>query len=230
MSVDSRQHLDRVAAQVASAEYRRIHHVAATVLDDEPLILAAPEVTYESGNIVLATVKDVPLMKVGMAYPASTGKVDFSLLHLSSAVNAQADPLVPRPRVKLGHTDPRYNEHKCPKCEAWVKFDFNDSYTFDGDPNFGFVENCRLVNSGGMIEADLVDVPLWLATIMPVAFASRSVEGWFGYKGPNEKDYDFVITDLALLGVCFPGVMNLPDLPKMFGSTQPDFVVIQEAA
>jgi hypothetical protein len=222
------QLLENIAAQAAVAEYRRINYVSAVITDEAEL--GEPEVTYDDGEIVLATIKDVPLVKVGMEYPASTGKVDFSLLHLSAVVDASADPLVPRARVKLGHTDPRYNEHQCPSCKTWVRFDWNDSYTFDGDPGFGFVENCRLVNSGGMIEADLVDVPLWLAKVMPVAFASRSIEGWFGYKGPNQKEYDFVITDLALLGVCFPGVMNLPDLPKLYGSEQPDFVVIQEAA
>lgn len=192
--------------------------------------LATPEVTYDNGGIVLATVKDVPLMHIGMKYPASTGPVDFSFQHLNSAVSAYADPMVPRARIKLGHTDPRYNECVCPNCDTAVKFDFQDSYTLDGDPSFGFVSEAHMSSDGSELIADLIDVPLWLASIMPVAFASRSIEGWFGYEGPNVKKYDFVVTALALLGVCFPGCMNLADLPKLYGSEMPDFVTIQEAS
>lgn len=138
--------------------------------------------------------------------------------------------MIPRPRIKLGHTDPRYNDCPCPSCGAVVRFDFQSSSTFDGDPGFGFVENQHLSANGGTVIADLVDVPLWLAKIMPVAFSSRSIEGWFGYTGPNEKEYDFITTAVALLGVCFPGVINLQDLPQMYGSEKPDYVVVQQEA
>lgn len=224
--------MDQVLTEAAVYERELMHmHKVATLAEDPVTALSAPVVTYNHDGIVLARIKDVPLMKIGMHYPASTGPVDFSFQHLSSAVSAGADPLVPRPRIKLGHTDPRYNESPCPSCHAMVTFDFNRSYTFDGDPGFGFVENTRLTNEGGQITADLVDVPLWLAKIMPVAFASRSIEGWFGYDdGPNQKEYDFVVTALALLGVCFPGVMDLADLPQMYGESMPDYVTVQEAA
>lgn len=215
-----------VAAEAAANE---AHHIRVWSTATR-IKLSEPEVTYDHEGITLCKMVGVPLMEVGMKFPASTGPVDFGFPHLDSAVRACADPTIPRPRIKLGHTDPRYNEIKCPNCEHEVKFDFNDGYLFDGDPNFGFVENMLLSDDNAVIIADLVDVPLWLASIAPVAFPSRSVEGWFDYEGINGRDYGFTVTALALLGVLFPGVMSLSDLPQMFGSEKPSFVEIVEVA
>jgi hypothetical protein len=217
------------AAQGAEIEYQHMKVISlATEGTVQPL--NAPILTFEGNGIALATVQDVPLLKIGMKYPASTGAVDFSFQHLSSAVSASADPMLPRPRVKLGHTDPRYNDAVCPACSASVKFDFDHAGLFDAYPSFGFVENCRLTNDGGQITADLIDVPLWLASVMPVAFSNRSIEGWFGHEGPNQKQYEFALTAVALLGVMFPACLDLADLPKMYGSQMPEFVKIQEEA
>jgi hypothetical protein len=147
-----------------------------------------------------------------MEFPASTGPVTFTFEDLAASVAARSDPTVPRPRVKLGHTDPRYN----------------DSNVFDAAPNFGFVDNMHTVGDGHIVAADLVGVPVWLANIMPVAYPSRSIEGWFGYHANSGREYQFIVTALALLGVCFPGVMSLADLPLMYGDEQPSFVTIQE--
>jgi hypothetical protein len=219
-NTDAAARLSAAAMELEHVHMERVRSLSA------PIKLAVPETTYTNDGVVLCRMRDVPLMEVGMQFPASTGPVDFGFTHLSAAVKAGSDPVVPRRRLKLGHTDPRYNEMVCPCCSVKVKFDFNDSYMFDGDPNFGFVENMRLDNQGALITADLVDVPYWLASIAPVAFPSRSIEGWFGYTGPNQREYDFVVTDLALLGVLFPGVMSLADLPKMYGSEMPDFVEV----
>lgn len=202
---------------------------AAAVIEEAVVALSTPVTTYSNDGIVLAKVMDVPLYKLGMNFPASSGPVDFSFQHLAASVEASKDPMVPRPRIKLGHTDPRYNTVECPACKAGVNFNFEDDRIFDGTPSFGFVEDPKLTANGGVVVANLVDVPLWLAKIMPVAFASRSIEGWFGYTGPNEKEYDFVVTALSLLGVAFPGVLNLPDLPQMYGAEMPDYVQVYEA-
>lgn len=220
------------AAQGAALERRHMMHVVSRPVSVASMPVPVVEdagVVSETG-IHLVTVRNVPLMCVGMEFPASTGPVTFDFGDVSSAVIAGADPTIPRSRIKLGHTDPRYNDFPCPHCGEWIEFNANDSYIFDGDPNFGFVQSPRLENDGAWIYADLADVPKWLADVMPVAFPSRSIEGWFGYKGINDKEYKFIITALSLLGVVFPGVMNLADLPSMYGDTQPEFVDFVEVA
>jgi hypothetical protein len=59
-----------------------------------------------------------------------------------------------------------------------------------------------------------------------VAYPSRSIEGWFAFMGPNKKEYPFVMTRLALLGVHFPAVLALSDLPALYGAEQPEFVEV----
>jgi hypothetical protein len=87
----------------------------------------------------------------------------------------------------------------------------------------------RLERADTVLSADLVDVPQWLASVMPVAFPSRSIEGWFAFVGPNKKEYSFVMTRLALLGVMFPAVLALGDLPQMYGVEKPQFVEVVPA-
>jgi hypothetical protein len=197
-----------------------VRHPSPTASAATPIELGVPQTTYEQDGIVLCKIENVPLMEAGMDWPAMTGKVTFGDSHLAAAVEAQEDPLIPRPRIALGHTDPRYNPHPCPSCGAEIPPDF------DADPNFGFVENMVLERSGTVLSADLVDVPLWLGKVLPVAYPSRSIEGWFGFMGPTKKEYSFVMTRLALLGVVFPGVLALEDLPSMYGATQPDQVEV----
>jgi hypothetical protein len=182
--------------------------------------LPEPEITYDEDGIVLSKFENIPLIEAGMGWPSMTGHVTFGDSHLSGAVAASSDPLIPRPRLGLGHTDPRYNPHSCPQCEAEIPPDL------DGDPNFGFVENMNVQREGTLLCGDLVDVPLWLAKVMPVAYPSRSIEGWFAFMGPNKKEYPFVMTRLALLGVHFPAVLALSDLPALYGAEQPEFVEV----
>lgn len=216
-----------VAAAAAEMEYLHLTARGPVVYSQAgPLELPEPEVTYENDGIVLCRIKDVPLMEVGMKFPASTGPVDFGFGHLASAVRAGEDPTVPRARIKLGHTDPRFNDCPCPECGKSVSFNANNPYEFDAMPSFGFVEGTVLDNEGSVVVGDLVDMPYWLAAVLPVAYPSRSIEGWFGYTGINSKSYEFVITALAMLGVVFPGVMSLSDLPQMYGSEIPSFVEV----
>lgn len=215
-------------AEAARAAHAEVIHMSRAV--SAPVHVASlptPSVVdqgnFNQDGISLVTVKDVPLMCVGMQFPASTGAVTFDFGDVDAAVNAHGDPTIPRPRVKLGHTDPRFNDCPCPHCGQWIEWGsmVNDAYMFDAMPNFGFLGNLSLQNEGAWVYADLVDVPEWLAKVMPVAYPSRSIEGWFNYTGLNMKEYKFIITDLALLGVVFPGCLNLADLPSMYGADTP---------
>jgi hypothetical protein len=208
----------RIAAQAATLERQHLHSfVTAEAMAVE---LPEPEVTYEEDGIVLCKLENVPLIKAGFDWPSMNGPVTFGDTHLAAAVAASADPILPRARIGLGHTDPRYNPHNCPQCQAEIAPDL------DGDPNFGFVENLRLEDADTVLMSDLVDVPLWLAKVLPVAYPSRSIEGWFAFVGPNKKEYSFVLTRLALLGVQFPAVLALNDLPQLYGAETPDFVEV----
>lgn len=222
------------AATSAAAELERIHlssfHKQQKVATSSVHVaLPEPEVTYDHGDVVLAKLAHIPLLEMGMQFPASTGRVTFTERHLSAAVSAGGDPTLPRPRVKLGHADPRYNDFACPHCNGVIAADPNNSYVWDGTPSFGFVENMS-IEDGAYVYGDLVDVPLWLAKIAPVAWPSRSIEGWHDFTGINDKTYEFVFTACALLGVVFPGCLSLEDLPQMYGSEMPDFVQVLEAA
>lgn len=152
----------------------------------------------------LKTVSDVPIVSTG-TYPLGTGEHTFTEEDLLAAVAAQDDPAVSTPRLKLGHSDPR----------------------FDGEPCFGKVENMRVDETGQTIYADLVGVPEWLADIMPTAYPSRSVEAYMDVTLSTGKKHQMVITALSLLGVMLPGVETLDDLPHLFGAEPPENLEIK---
>jgi len=172
----------------------------------------------------LVTVANVPILHAGVEYPLSTGPKTFTPEDLRDAVMAaNEDSSVPRPRLKIGHIDPR----------------FNDSQVFDGSPSFGVATNLRLSDNGMTVYADYVGVPKWLADIMPTAFPSRSVEGYtnapaFAPEGQQlesqmGKRWRFVISACSLLGVSWPGISVLEDLPQFYGEEIPEGVVIDPA-
>lgn len=158
----------------------------------------------------LATIPDVELVSVGMNWPGSHGELTFRFDHLADAVvAANEDPHVQLPRIKIGHTDPRFNSGEGDHDPFYVPG--------DGEPALGSIENLRLENQGAMLVGDFVRVPLWLAEIMPAAYPSRSIEG--GYidgrwevETPGGKTYSFVLTACALLGIFRPAVEDLADL------------------
>jgi hypothetical protein len=165
---------------------------------------------------VLVKVPKQPLIEVGMEYPASTGPVTFTSEDLMSALSADMDPTIPRPRVKLGHVDPR----------------FNNSQLFDGEPAFGFIEKGSMYMSeeGHKLFGDYVGVPKWLAGVMHVAYPNRSIEGWFNFEAPSGRQFRFALSAVALLGVAWPAVMQMSDLPLMYGEEMPEFVTVLEGA
>lgn len=172
----------------------------------------------------LVTVPNVEILHAGWEYPLSTGPKTFTPEDLRDIVTAaNEDPSVPTPRLKIGHVDPRFN-----------------SQEFDGTPAFGKAVNLRLSDNGMTVVADYVGVPKWLADIMPSAYPSRSIEGVdnvpaFGVYGANGyvsqtgRHWRFVVTDLALLGVEWPGITVLEDLPQYFGEEMPSDVIVDAA-
>lgn len=158
----------------------------------------------------LATIPDVELLTVGMAWPGSHGELTFRFDHLADAcVAANEDPHIQLPRIKIGHQDPRFN----------IGGEDHNPFTVpgDGEPALGSIENLRLENSGAVLVGDFVRVPLWLAEIMPAAYPNRSIEGAYldnrwEVETPGGKTYSFVLTCVALLGIFRPAVEDLEDL------------------
>lgn len=173
-----------------------------------PFVMAA-----QSTAPVLVTVPNVPILEVGVEYQLSTGPATFTPEDLADAVTAaNEDFSIPSPRHKIGHIDPR----------------FNDTGTFDGSPAFGKYVNLRLGENGMVVYADLVGCPKWLADIMPAAFPSRSIEGFWNVQSQAGKEWRFVLSAVAALGVNWPGVTVLEDLPLWYGAEVPEGAVIDE--
>lgn len=169
--------------------------------------IIAAQLAAAGVDISLVNIPDVPLVEVGIQYPAMTGPVTFTFEQMRDAVIAyQNDDAIVAPRLKLGH--------------------MNDVFASGDMPAVGLAQNLRLGNNGKTVFGDYVGVPAWLAQVMPYAYPSRSVEGNFDVHTTTGKDWQFVITDLALLGVRWPGVMTIDDLPTLFGTEIPDAIEI----
>jgi hypothetical protein len=161
-----------------------------------------------AGATELVTIEDVELVSTG-TYPLAgnaTNEPDttFTEDDLADMVKAFGDPTVPAPRLKVGHD-----------------FDW-----LDGEPAFGKIANMRLSANGQSVVGDYVDVPKWLADILPSAYPSRSMEGGANVTVPSGKTYRMVMTAMSLLGVSLPGVSSIDDLSDMYGSTPPEGVVL----
>lgn len=152
-------------------------------------------------TVTLVTVPDVPIVSTG-TYQLASGETTFSQEHLAAAVAAASDPTVPAPRLKLGHTDPRFAEAVA-------------SGELDGEPAFGTVQNLRLSDDGQTVIGDYVDVPEWLADSLASSYPGRSIEGGFNYTAASGHSYELVISACALLGVTWPGVTSLDDLREV---------------
>lgn len=131
----------------------------------------------------------VELARVG-TWDLSTGPRTFTLEDFADAVAASIDPEFGAPRIRPGHTDPR----------------------FDGEPALGRVENMRVI--GDRLVGDLVDLPGWLAAAEGrAAYPDRSIEGYSNVTSTTGKKYRLVLSRLALLGVTPPAMDGLADLP-----------------
>src|SRR5688572_5842890 len=154
---------------------------------------------------------NVPIVSTGIEYILSTGPATFTAEDLADAVKATKDPAIVSPRIKLGHADPRFN-----------------GAASDGEPSLGRAENMRLDETGHTILADLTGVPEWLAKIMATAYPSRSFEGNRDVHTVTGNKYQLVVTAVALLGVMWPGIETLDDIPVLLSAQGPPDVTVVE--
>jgi hypothetical protein len=172
-------------------------------------LLGRPHVMAAQGP-VMVTVPNIALMEAGVEYNLSTGPTTFTPEDLQDIVTAaMEDPAIPKPRIKIGHVDPRFNGKQ-----------------YDGSPAFGKFDNLRLSENKMTVYADAVGVPKWLADILPSAFPSRSVEIFWNIESNAGKKWRAVCSAAALLGVTWPGIQQLEDLPNYFGEEKPDDVIV----
>lgn len=145
-------------------------------------------------TVELVTVPNVHLLSVG-TWLCSTGIFECFAEDIAAIVEAQDDPGVRSPIVKLGHLD-----------------------TLHGlaAPAVGNIKNMRASDDGMDLYGDLVGIPKWLADILPSAYPSRSVEVTKTYSGSTGHVHQAVITALALLGVDIPAIESLEDIRELY--------------
>jgi hypothetical protein len=162
----------------------------------------------------LVTVRNVPILEAGVEYQLSTGPTTFTPEDLRDVVTAaNEDFSIPSPRAGIGHVDPRYN----------------NTATYDGTPAFGKYINLSLDENGMAVYADWVGCPEWLADIGPAAFPGRSIEGFWNVTSQAGRTWRFVLTACKSLGVVWPGVTVLEDLPLYYGKEMPPGVQLIDA-
>jgi hypothetical protein len=153
------------------------------------------------------TVRDVEIVQTGIEYPLSTGPTTFTVEDLSDLVESQDDPAIQTPRLKMGHFA-------------------NLGLLEDGQPAVGTVGNLRLEQEGHLVVGDYIGIPTWLAEILPSAYPARSIEAAQGVTTNTGHNWRLVLTDLALLGVVWPGVGTLEDIQALYSEEGPDNIRI----
>lgn len=154
-------------------------------------------------------VPDVELVTVGIEWPAASGPNTVTLEHLvDMMVAANHDPLVRRPRVKLGHSRLQ------PDVDGLRGLGDHDPF-WDGAPAFGTVRDLRLSNSGAVLIGDLHEVPDWLAHAIPSAWPNRSCEWRWDITTEGGKRYSAVLTAVALLGEVQHAIKDLADVQRL---------------
>lgn len=179
---------------------------------------AKREVTYKplSDEPLLSTVYNVELCAVGIEYPLASGLKTFTPEDLIAAVASQDDPAVVAPRVWLGHPDDqRFHQGRT-------------SPTGSAEPALGKIIGMRVEDEGMTLVGDIVGCPTWLAKILSSAYPNRSVEAFSGVTTVTGHTWGLVITDLALLGVIWPGVTTLADLEALYSENGPEGIEVEE--
>jgi hypothetical protein len=166
-----------------------------------------PSITVEKQANGTWKVYNVPIVETGIEYPLSTGPHTFTEDELVDAALAYEDVAIRAPRHKLGHSS-----------------EYNAVLIGDAEPAFGTWENLRVGDRGQTLYADLEGCPEWLASIIPMAFPSRSVEASPDVETVTGHHYSMVITAVSALGVYWPGCTVLEDLPKWYGADVPEGV------
>lgn len=158
-------------------------------------------------------VESAPIVSTGIEYPLQSGPTTFTEAQLVAAVSAQEDPSVVAPRIKLGHSS-----------------SYNDALIGDAEMAFGRIDGATMTmgDNNQTIYGDYI-VPSWLGEVMSIAFPNRSMEGNFDVEMVTGKRYELVISAVSLLGIYWPGVQVLEDLPLWYGTDIPDGVEFNEA-
>lgn len=175
-------------------------------------------VTYEplTEEPLLSTVYNVDMCAVGIEYPLASGPMTFTQEDLIEAVASQDDPAVRPPRAWLGHVDDdRFHAGRSTPAGS-------------AEPALGKFINLRVEDQGMTLVGDIVGCPTWLARILASAYPSRSIEGGKGVITATGHEWKMVVTDVALLGVRWPGVSTLADLEALYSEEGPDDIEIIE--
>lgn len=167
------------------------------------------------------TLEAIPVAETGIDYPASTGPISLTSSMFSEAVRYTEDPHGMNPRIKISHGANPIDQ------ELQSLF---DAYNQDRDaslPSLGTILNLREDNNGQTLVGDWYGLPSWLAAILETAYPARSIEGGAWFNEANQKNYDFKIDAVALLGVIGPGCTSLADLQELFSKDGPQIQVIE---
>lgn len=153
----------------------------------------------------------VPILSVGGPYkgsgsPDEGDHFDIDFLNTLAAANNELAHEIKVP-IKLGHS----------KSQRLLK---NSGLWADEMPAAGWVENLRV--SGDKLLADLRGVPSKLAELIKLgAFRTRSVElSSVTSQTRDGKEYDTVVTGLALLGAKAPAVRTLDDIYAFYSDAK----------
>lgn len=157
-------------------------------------------------KIALATIRNVPLAKVGPARLWKGGERNFTEADLLDAVRASADPEVGSPRVKLAH------EHQLDT----------------GEPAFGTYESLRYDPNERTVFADLKGVPVWLAKVLPTFYPNRSFEASEDVSTTTGA-YKLAFRAIGSLGIKMPAIKGLADLAHWATAEMPDGVTLNAA-
>jgi hypothetical protein len=164
----------------------------------------------------IVTVRQVPIVMAGVEYKLSTGPATFTPEDIMDFVASQDDPAIVPPRLKIGHESILSNTES---ADGTLKnFD-------DGVPSLGKFINISFDEDNIMAVGDLVTVR-WLAEIMPLAYPNRSIEGFQEALTNTGHVWGLVVHAVALLGVVWPGVSTLDDLPLLYGADAPDGIEV----
>lgn len=152
------------------------------------------------------TIANVELLKTG-TWQASTGEVTITRSDLEDMLTAWESRRLPLAVIKIGHTDPRY-----------------DNPEFDGEPAYGQVDNLRIEDSDDGVSTlvgDYINVPSELAEKLASAYPQRSVEIDWKVELRDESNevveaFPAVLTAVALLGATPPAVKGLADVHAQF--------------
>jgi hypothetical protein len=163
-------------------------------------------VTTVTDKIALATIRNVPVAKVGPARLWKGGEREFTDAELIDAVAASNDPEIGAPRVKLAH------EHQLDT----------------GEPSFGTYTDLRYDAEKRTVFADLKGVPVWLAKVLPTFYPNRSFEASENVS-TSTGAYKLAFRAIGSLGIKMPAIKGLSDLAHWATAEMPDGVTLNAA-